>query len=138
MRANGERFEEPLADSLGANAILGSVSSPGKIRTASTRGCNRWRFGVQRELFGNTSVEVAYSGQYADRVDRAIPARTFRSSYYASGNVRDASAQTLLQQQVTNPFHIDNFASLRTSDPALYERMANNAFFQARTTQRRT
>ena len=50
--------------------------------------------------------------------------------------VRDASAQTLLQQQVTNPFYIDNFASLRTSDPVLYERMANNAFFQARTTQR--
>ena len=33
---------------------------------------NRWRVGVQRELFGNMSVEVAYSGMYSDRVDRTI------------------------------------------------------------------
>ena len=97
----------------------------------------RWRIGVQREFFGNTSVEVAYAGQYADRVDRSIAGSYIPESFYSSvSNVRDASAQTLLQQQVTNPFHIDNFASLRTSNPQLYERMANNAFFQARTTQR--
>jgi hypothetical protein len=91
---------------------------------------------VQREFFGNTSVEIAYSGQYADRVDRAIAGSYIPESYYVGGNSRDASAQTLLQQQVTNPFFIGNFESLRTTDPALFQRMANNAFFQARTTQR--
>jgi hypothetical protein len=97
----------------------------------------RWRFGVQREFFGNTSVEVAYSGQYADRVDRALAGSYIPESFYSSvTDRRDASAQTLLQQQVTNPFFIGNFEALRTSNPALYERMANNAFFQARTTQR--
>ena len=92
---------------------------------------------MQRELFGNMSVEVAYSGMYSDRVDRTIQESYVPESYYSTNvTSRDASAQTLLQQQVTNPFHIDNFASLRTSDPVLYQRLANNAFFQARTTQR--
>ena len=112
VRASGKRFEEPLADSLGANAILGSTFACENPKRKHAR-VQRWRIGVQRELFGNTSVEIAYSGQYADRVDIAIAGSTSRSSTTASGNVRDASAQTLLQQQVTNPFHIDNFASLR-------------------------
>ena len=37
VRANGSRFEPPLADSLGANAILGSALQPRESRTASTR-----------------------------------------------------------------------------------------------------
>ena len=44
------------------------------------------------------------------------------------------SAQSLLQQQVPNPFYIGNFASLQTSNPALYARMASNSLFTARTT----
>ena len=135
VKPNGERFEEPLADSLGANAILGTNFVWENPNRKHAR-VNRWRVGVQREFFGNTSVEVAYSGQYADRVDRTIAGSYIPESYYTSGNVRDASAQTLLQQQVTNPFFIGNFESLRTSDPDLFQRMANNAFFQARTTQR--
>jgi Carboxypeptidase regulatory-like domain/TonB dependent receptor len=136
VRPNGSRFEDAIADALGANAILGQQFTWENQNRRHAR-VQRWRIGVQRELFGNTSVEVAYSGQYADRVDRAIAGSYVPEQYYSSVmNVRDASAQTLLQQQVTNPFFIENFASLRTTNPALYERMAANAFFQARTTQR--
>ena len=135
VRANGERFEDPIADALGANAIVGNPFTWENSNRKHAR-VQRWRVGVQREFFGNTSVEVAYSGQYADNVDRTIAGSYIPESYYVGGNVRDASAQTLLQQQVTNPFFIGNFESLRTSNPALYDRMANNAFFQARTTQR--
>ena len=71
VRASGQRFEDPLADSLGANAILGSSFAWENPNRQHAR-VQRWRFGVQREFFGNTSVEVAYSGQYADRVDRSI------------------------------------------------------------------
>ncbi|HUP38891.1 MAG TPA: carboxypeptidase-like regulatory domain-containing protein [Vicinamibacterales bacterium] len=133
---SGTRFEPALADSLGANALLGSTFNRENPNRRHAR-VNRWRIGVQRELFRNTAVEVAYSGSYADRVDRTIQESYIPESYYSSNiTSRDASAQTLLQQQVTNPFFIDNFAALRTSDPVLYQRMANNAFFQARTTQR--
>ena len=133
---SGSRFEPALGDSLGPNAILGSSFNRENPERRHAR-VNRWRIGVQRELFGNMAVEVAYAGMYADRLDVAIPESYIPEQYYSSVmGVRDASAQTLLQQQVTNPFFIDNFASLRTSDPVLYQRMANNAFFQARTTQR--
>ena len=57
--------------------------------------------------------------------------------YYSSvTNVRDATQQSLLQQQVPNPFNIANFASLATTNPALYQRLAGNSFFTAATTQR--
>jgi hypothetical protein len=136
VESGGGRFEAPLADSLGANAILGSGFNRENPNRKHAR-VNRWRVGVQRELFGNMSVEVAYSGMYSDRVGRTIQESYIPESYYSTvTDRRDNSAQTLLQQQVTNPFHISNFESLRTSDPALYARLANNAFFQARTTQR--
>ena len=56
--------------------------------------------------------------------------------YYNSSNVRDNTQQVFLQTNVTNPFRITNFASLQATDPALYQRMAGNAFFTAATVQR--
>ena len=37
---------------------------------------------------------------------------------------------------MTNPYTLANFAALRTTDPVLYQRMSNNGFFTATTTQR--
>ena len=136
VRANGERFEDPLADSLGANAVVGSAVHLGKsepqARAREPVEIGRAARGVRQHVGGNRLQRPVRRS----RRSLGCRSRTSLSSYYASGNARDASAQTLLQQQVTNPFYIENFASLRTSDPALYDRMANNAFFQARTTQR--
>src|SRR6185312_8845249 len=36
----------------------------------------------------------------------------------------------------TNPFRIQNFAALQTTNPALYQRMAGSAFFTSGTIQR--
>ena len=60
--------------------------------------------------------------------------RTCPEQYYSSvTNVRDATQQSLLQQQVPNPFNIANFASLATTNPTLYQRLAGNSFFTAAT-----
>jgi hypothetical protein len=136
VRADGTRFDAPLADSLGADAIVGSNFTAENLNHRHSR-VQRWRIGVQRELFGNTGVEIAYAGSYADRVEMTIQQSYVPEQYYSTvTNVRDASAQTLLQQQVTNPFNIGNFAVLATSNPVLYGRMSTNAFFTAATTQR--
>ena len=92
---------------------------------------------MQRELLRNLAVEVAYTGSYADRVGRNI-AEVYvpEQSYSSVTNVRDATQQALLQQQVPNPFNIANFASLATTNPALYQRLAGNSFFTAATVQR--
>ena len=71
VRVSGGRFEEPLEDSLGVDAILGTNFTREDPNRKHAR-VQRWRIGVQRELFGNMAVEVAYTGSYADRVDRTI------------------------------------------------------------------
>jgi hypothetical protein len=136
VRVGGGRFEQPNDDALGVNAILGTSFVREDPNRKHPR-VQRWRIGVQRELLRNLAVEVAYAGSYADRVGRNINEVYVPEQYYSAvTNVRDASAQALLQQQVANPFHISNFASLANSDPALYARLAGNAFFTAATVQR--
>jgi hypothetical protein len=136
VRSTGSRFDSPLADSLGADAIIGSAFTRENPNREHPR-VQRWRIGVQREVLTGLAVEVAYSGSYADRVGLSIPEAFVPEQYYSSvTDRRDTSAQAYLQQNVTNPFHIDNFASLAVSNPDLYSRMAGNSFFTSRTIQR--
>ena len=136
IRVGGGRFEQPIEDSLGVDAILGTSftrEDPGRDHPR----VQRWRIGVQREVVRNLAVEVAYTGSYADRVGRQIAEAYVPEQYYSSvTNVRDATQQSLLQQQVTNPFNIANFASLAATNPTLYARLAGNSFFTAATMQR--
>ena len=50
--------------------------------------------------------------------------------------MREHDSHTFLTAQVANPFRIQNFEFLRTSNPALYSRLAGNTFFTQQTTQR--
>jgi hypothetical protein len=136
VRVGGGRFELPIEDALGVDAILGTSFTREDPNRRHAR-MQRWRIGVQQEVLRNLAVEIAYSGSYADRVGRNIAEVYVPERYYSSvTNVRDASQQALLQQQVPNPFNIANFASLANSNPALYQRLAGNSFFTAATIQR--
>ena len=135
VRLNGSRFETPLGNSLGGDILLGTNYTVNNVNREHPR-VQRWRFAVQRELFRSTSVEMAYSGVYGDRLGMNIEQSYVPEQFYASGNARDTAQQTLLQGNVTNPFHISNFESLRGSNPALYQRLAGNAFFTSTTIQR--
>ena len=73
-----------------------------------------------------SSVEVAYNGSYADRLEAIIRQDYLPEEWFSSSNVRDLTQQNLLNANVTNPFFINNFASLQSTDPALYNRMAGN------------
>ena len=91
---------------------------------------------VQREISRNMAVEVAYNGSRGDRLDRTIRQDYLPEEWWNGSNVRDLTQQNLLNANVTNPFFINNFAPLRTSDPALYNQMAGNSFFTSPTIQR--
>ena len=41
-----------------------------------------------------------------------------------------------MNQNVTNPFNINNFASLKTTNPALYQQMSTLGFFTGSTIQK--
>ena len=77
VRLGGGRFELPLEDALGVDTILGTSFTREDPNRRHAR-VQRWRVGVQRELLRNLAVEIAYSGQYADSVGRAIQ-ETYRS-----------------------------------------------------------
>ena len=95
----------------------------------------RWRFGVQREIARNLSVELAYDGSYADRREISIRQDYLPEQYWITGTARNNAAQTALVANVTNPYNIANFAALRTTNPELYQRMSTNAFFTSATAQ---
>jgi hypothetical protein len=96
----------------------------------------RWRLGWQRELGDRTAIEIAYAGSYADRQGISIRQDFLPEQYWSSANVRDTSANDFLTQNVPNPFHISNFASLQTSDPLLYQRLLGSTVFTSTTIPR--
>ena len=135
---NGNRYQVPVGSSLGADTILApggngfTAENPDRVHSR----VQRWRVGWQRDLGSRTVLDVAYVGSYADRQGIAIRQDFLPEQYWNSANVRDTSANDYLTANVTNPFNIANFASLQTSNPALYARLAANAFFTSSTIPR--
>jgi hypothetical protein len=135
VRANGSRFDTPIGSSLGADTLLGTTYTDQNLDREHTRQ-QRWRVSVQRELASNLGLEVAYNGSYSDRIDRTIRADYLPEEYWNGSNERNTTANSFLTAQVSNPFRIQNFEFLTTSNPALYSRLAGNTFFTQQTTQR--
>jgi len=130
---NGQRFDQPFEDTLGVDAGPGNAINTQNQNHEHTR-LQRWRFGIQREIARNLSVELAYDGSYADRREISIRQDYLPEQYWITGS-RNNAAQAALTANVTNPYRITNFEALRTTNPVLYQRMSSNAFFTAPTVQ---
>jgi hypothetical protein len=137
VRVDGTRFDEPTGASLGVDTIAGSGFTIQNQNHEHARQ-QRWRIAVQRELARNMSVEIAYDGSFADRIEIGIREDYLPQQYWIPGslNARDTATQAVLTGNVTSPYALSNFAALRTSHPVLYQRMAANGFFTSTTTQR--
>jgi len=135
VRADGTRWDPILGDSLGINSLLGgALSTENGIREHSRQ--QRWRVAVQREVWPRVSVELAYAGAYNDKLPVSIRTDYLPEQYWDGSNTRNTAANTFLTANVPNPFFINNFASLRTTDPVLYQRLASNPTFSSATIQR--
>jgi hypothetical protein len=95
----------------------------------------RYRASVQRELWGTTAIEVAYNYQLGDRLPMTLRMDYLPEQYWNGDNVRNVTQQNFLQTNVPNPFLLSRFASLQTTNPDLYARMAGSAFFTSTTVQ---
>ena len=137
VRVGGGRFEEPIEDALGVDAILGTSFTREDPNRRHPR-VQRWRIGVQREVLRNLAVEVAYTGSYADRVGRNID--------------EVVRARAVLQQRDQRPRRdassrcCSSRCRIRSTSPTsprwrrptrrCITRMAGNSFFTAATVQR--
>jgi hypothetical protein len=135
VRADGTRFDAPLGDSLGVDALLGqTLATENRLREPSRQ--QRWRLSLQRELTSRLSLEIAYNGTFSDKVPVSITQSYLPEQYWNGSNERNTSANTFLTANVPNPFFIGNFQQLRTTNPTLYNRMAASPTFSSATIQR--
>ena len=58
------------------------------------------------------------------------------AQYWNTTEVRNNAFASNMTQNVTNPFYINNFVSLKTSNPALYQQMSTLGFFTSATIQK--
>jgi hypothetical protein len=135
VRADGTRFDSPIADTFGVDTLLGQSINADNLNRVHGRQ-QRWRISLQREVAARLSVEVAYSGTYSDDVGIRLRQNYLPEEYWNGSNERNTASQSFLNAQVTNPFYIGNFSALQTEDPALYARIAAQSTFRSRTIQR--
>ena len=135
VRADATRWDPIVGDTLGVNTLLGGALSTENGQREHARQ-QRWRMSVQRELWSKLTVEVAYAGAYNDGLPVSIRGDYLPEQFWDGSNTRNTAANTFLTAQVPNPYFIGNFASLRTTDPALYQRLASNPTFSSATIQR--
>jgi hypothetical protein len=135
VRADGTRFVTPVGTSLGGNFVAGQALSYGNLDRAHAR-LQRWRAGVQKELGRNMAIEVAYVGTYSDNVDLTVRQDILPAQFWNHTDTRNTALATSNNQNVTNPFHINNLTALRASNPALYNQLAAQALFTSPTIQK--
>jgi carboxypeptidase family protein len=135
VRADGTRWDPVVGDALGVNSLLGgALNTENGLRDHARQ--QRWRVSLQRQLSASLGVEVAYAGAYNDELPVTIRQDYLPEQYWDGSSVRNTAANTYLTAQVPNPYFINNFAFLRTTDPVLYQRLASNPTFSSATIQR--
>jgi len=135
VRSDGTRFDAPIGNSLGAMYIAGGGFGYTNFNRKHPRE-QQWRAGLQRQLSPNMSVEVFYWGMWGDHLAVSQNQQALPAQYWNTTLVRNNTIASNLNQNVSNPFNINNFASLKTSNPALYQQMSTLGFFTSSTIQK--
>jgi Carboxypeptidase regulatory-like domain len=132
IRSDGTRFDAPVGNALGLLAKDGNgwtFIDPNFQRARE----QRWRVDVQHQFGGNMMISVAYAGMHAGDIRITKRLDALPAQYWATGTTRNDAVATNLNQNVTNPFYIANFASLQSSNPVLYQALASRSFFTSPT-----
>ncbi|HET7696585.1 MAG TPA: carboxypeptidase-like regulatory domain-containing protein [Vicinamibacterales bacterium] len=135
VRADGSRWDPVFGDTLGLNTVLGGAltTENGQRRHARQQ---RWRVSIQRELLANLGLEIAYTGAFNERLPISIRGDYLPEQYWDGSSTRSTAANAFLTANVPNPYFINNFTALRTTNPVLYQRLASNPTFSSSTIQR--
>ena len=130
---SGSRFLQPVGNSYGPD-ILDGQGFTYYPRSFSPTWDERWRLGIQREIFPNQMIDVSYNGSYASspatRNLSYLPAQ-----YWNFFDQLSTATDNALKATVPNPFLYTNFPSLATSNPALYNYLSSLSWFTSKTLQ---
>ena len=135
VRSDGTRFDVPFGNALGAMYVAGQGFSYRPFGRKHPRE-QQWRIGVQRQLSPNMLLEILYWGDWGDHLSVGQNLQALPSQYWNSTLVRNDTIASNMTQNVTNPFNISNFASIKTSNPLLYQQMSTLGFFTSSTIQK--
>jgi hypothetical protein len=99
---------------------------------------------VQRQFGGSVMIEVGYLGSWSSKMSNFSAGlvnsgggsnvgkqnlASTPASFYTGGNEPNVASNSILSQQVTNPFNISNFAAIQSSNPAAYNQMSHSGTF---------
>ncbi|MFB3904551.1 MAG: TonB-dependent receptor domain-containing protein [Acidobacteriota bacterium] len=136
VRADGTRFDEPIGNALGpmirTGRGWGRSDRPPYPRDFEPAFQQRWRFGIQHQLWSNMVVEGSYNGAYS-RTPQQYRIDFLPEQYWEHGNKRNDDRDKDLNSNVPNPFNIKYFSDLQTSNPALYKWMSTQGFYTGTT-----
>ena len=135
VRADGTRFDSPFGSALGAMYVAGNSFTYQPWNRQHPRE-QQWRAGVERQLSPNMLVQVYYWGMWGNDLAVSQTQSALPAQYWNQTMVRNNTLAGNMSQNVTNPFNIANFASLKTSNPALYQQMSTLGFFTGATIQK--
>jgi hypothetical protein len=140
---NGTQFLPAVGTAAGNLSYVGANPTIYPQNYVPAR-AQRVQFSVQQQFGASLMIEVGYLGSWSSKMSNfsaglvnggggsnvgrqnltAIPA-----SFYASGNQPNIASNSILSQQVTNPYNINNFASIQSSNPAAYSQMSRSGIF---------
>jgi hypothetical protein len=132
VRADGTRFEVPYGNRLGPMMVAGTAFTYGNLQQEHAN-LHRWRASIQRELTPNMGFEVDYTGIYSGNAGLNVKQNPLPAQYWNQTTTRNSALASDMNSNVTNPFYINNFQSLKTSDPLLYSRLSAVSFFTSPT-----
>lgn len=131
--ATGQRFTQPVGNAAGAMYYAGSSATVNDHDLLPARQ-QRGQIGVQRQFGEATMLEVDYIAALTTNITLGQNYTYAPPQFYSAGLQPNTASNSLLTQQVTNPFALANFSSLSGSNAAAYQLMSLNSFFtQAKT-----
>ena len=131
--ASGGHFVLPTGNALGSD-IQDGQSFTYYPRDYTPTWEQRWRLGVQREIFANQVIDVSYNGGYASSPMNKnlsdLPAQ-----YWNFSDQLNSGVDAQMKATVPNPFLDTNFSSLGSSSAALYNYLSSLSWFTSKTLQ---
>ncbi|MGH9722390.1 MAG: carboxypeptidase regulatory-like domain-containing protein [Bryobacteraceae bacterium] len=132
VRSDGTRFDAPVGAGQGLLARAGSGWGFFGETVPRARQ-QRWRADIQRQIGANLVVSVGYAGSFSDQIRLGRRLDSLPGEFWNTTAVRNTALASNLNQNVTNPFRVTNFAGLQTSSPVLYQALASRGYFTSAT-----